>query len=114
MHRCIFGVAHTCVAAEVKFDDVVNNPSRFDRKRVTITGLADVEGDGFWVWRDGRALERVDVKRAIFIAYEIPRHAVISPYAHANLHFVKVTGTIDTRIHGHLGDGSLLASATAR
>lgn len=99
----LIAASQTCFAAEVKFDDLVNNPTRFDRKRVTINGLADVEGDGFWVWRDGRALKRVDVKRAIFVAYEIPAKAVISPYAHANLHFVRVTGTVDTRIHGHLG-----------
>jgi hypothetical protein len=99
----IIGIAHVCVADEVAFDEVVKNPSRFDHRRVTITGLADVEGDGFWVWRDGRALQRVDEKGSIFIAYEIPPHAVRSPYDHANLHFVKVTGIIDTRIHGHLG-----------
>jgi len=99
----LIAASQTCFAAEVKFDDLVDNPTRFDRKRVTITGLADVEGDGFWVWRDGRALRCVDVKRAIFIAYEIPAKAAISPYAHANLHFVRVTGTVDTRIHGHLG-----------
>src|SRR5205807_7417340 len=92
-----------CFAVDVKFDDLVINPARFDRKTVTITGLADVEGDGFWVWRDGQALKHVDVKRGIFIAHEIPRGAEFSPYARANLHFVRVTGIVDTRIHGHLG-----------
>jgi len=92
-----------CFAADVNFDDLVNNPARFDRRTVTISGLADVEGDGFWVWRDAQALKSVDLKGGIFIAHEIPRGAEFSPYAHANLHFVRVTGMVDTRIHGHLG-----------
>ena len=99
----ILGVAHASFGADLTFEDIFANPARFNHKRVTITGLADVGGDAFWVWRDAKAWRHVEDKGAIFVACRIPAGAVVSPYDYANARFVRVTGTIDTSIHGHLG-----------
>jgi hypothetical protein len=99
----LVAVAQLSSAAETKFANIFANPSRFNHKRVTITGLADVGGDAFWVWRDAKAWRHAEDKGAIFVAYKIPAEATVSPYDYANARFVRVTGTIDTSIHGHLG-----------
>ncbi len=99
----VLAVAQLGQAAETKFADIFSNPAGFNHKRVTITGLADIGGDAFWVWRDAKAWRHADDEGAIFVAYDIPAKATVSPYDYANARFVRVTGTIDTSIHGHLG-----------
>ncbi len=99
----IFASAHVALAAEVKFEQLFANPAKFNRKRVTITGIADSVGDNFWVWRDAAAYRHAEDKGAIFIVFDLPVTAIRSPYEYANAHFVKVTGAIDTSIHGHFG-----------
>ena len=95
----MFGIAQCCFGSETVFDDVVKHPSRFNHKRVTVRGLADVGGDEFALWRDARALKHADLKHYICIAVQFRRGATRNPYEYANLHFVKVTGVVDTDIH---------------
>jgi hypothetical protein len=99
----IIGLTPPLFAAEVQFDDVIKNPSRFNHQRVTVTGLAEVQGDTFDLWRDARACKEVDNKHYMFVAQHFPAGARRNPCEYANLHFVKVTGFIETSIHGHLG-----------
>ena len=86
-----------------EFEQLFENPSAFNHKRVTITGIADSVGDNFWVWRDAAAYRHAEAKGAIFIVCNLPVTAVRSPSEYANAHWVKVTGIIDTSVHGHFG-----------
>lgn len=102
------------LAADVTFVELFKNPARYDRKLVTINGVADVGGGHMWVWRDLKAWrdedayvsgkkKHIDNDVAIFIFYILPSSAKTDPYDYANARHVRVTGILDTRIKGHLG-----------
>ena len=98
--------AQTSFTAEVRFDDLMRNPSRFHQQQVTVTGLAEV-GYTIELWRDVRARHRVDLKRVITVVQRVDearRGSVIAPHSEANLYWVKVTGIVDTHLHGRVGD----------
>jgi hypothetical protein len=101
-------------APEVTFPDLFKDPAKYDRKRVTISGIADANGGPLWVWRDLKAWRDLeaclkthrrdcDDTGAIFIAYGNPPSAQVGLYEHLHARRVRATGIIDTRIHGHLG-----------
>jgi hypothetical protein len=101
-------------APEVSFRDLFSNPAKYDRKRVAIRGIADADGGLFWIWRDVKAWHDMeqclksrkrdcDNQGAIFIPYETPPRAERGLYDHVNARWVRVTGILDRRIHGHLG-----------
>lgn len=99
-----FGIAAVSITrfsagAEVPFEDVAKNPSQFNHKRITVRGLADVGGVEFALWRDEGALKHANLKQYICIDVRFPRGVTRNPYEYANLHFVKVTGIVDTTIH---------------
>jgi hypothetical protein len=104
----IIAVGHTCVAAEVAFDDLVRNPVKFNGQRVTVTGLIEVYGDDNELWRDTSARQRIDLKRCIHVWTDLKRPPYpgtnMSPDSPANLHSVKVTRIVDTSIHGRFGN----------
>src|SRR2546428_12859214 len=101
-------------APQVTFSELFKDPANSDRKRVTITGIADADGGLLWIWRDVKAWRDLkaclksrrrdcDETGAIFIIYDNPPRAKVGLYDHVNARHVRATGTIDTRIHGHLG-----------
>jgi hypothetical protein len=100
--------AQVCVAAEVAFDDLIKSPARFDRERVTVTGLIEVNGDDNDLWRDAYARRRLDLKHSIHVVPDLR----LPPYpgtnmsadSPANLHWVKVTGVVDASFRGRFGD----------
>ncbi len=101
-------VAHSCVAAEVSFDDLVRNPARYNLQRVTVKGILEVYGDDNELWRDVSARQRIDLNRCIHVWVDLKRLPYpgtnMSPDSPANLHWVKVTGIADTSMHGRFGD----------
>jgi hypothetical protein len=100
-------VSLPCLAREVPFDDVIRAPERFNRQHVTVTGLIETGGDDHVLWRDVSALKRQDLERSIHVwpDLNLPPYpdTNMSPDSPANLHWVKLTGIIDTSIHGRFG-----------
>jgi hypothetical protein len=101
-------------APEVTFRDLFKDPPKYNRKHVTISGIADADGGLLWIWRDLKAWRDVEAclkshKRdcddtgAIFAVYDTPPREKVGLYDHVNARRVRATGIIDTRIHGHLG-----------
>jgi hypothetical protein len=99
---------------EVAFQELFKNPAKYDRKRVTIRGIADADGGLLWIYRDVKAwrdLEQClesrkrdcDDTGTIFVPYDTPPRAERGLYDHVNARWVRVTGILDTRLHGHLG-----------
>jgi len=101
--RASFGV-------EVQFDDLVKNPARFNHQEVTVKGLLVVEGDSNSLWRDAGALRRLDWKHWIHVYPDLslPPYpgTKMSPDSPANLHWVKLTGIVDTTARSRIGDES--------
>ncbi len=106
--------SHATSVPEVTFQELFANPPKYDRKRVTIRGIADAGGGLLWIWRDAKAwrdLEQClksrkpdcDNQGAVFIPYQTPPRADTGLYDHVNARWARVTGILDTRIHGHLG-----------
>ena len=87
----VFG-ATAAFAAEVRFDDLMANPVRYNRQHVTVKGFATTGGDDFDLWRDLRARQRIDLKRRISVLWDLREE----PNGPANLRWVKVTGIVDT------------------
>jgi hypothetical protein len=100
-------ISSSCLAREVPFDDVIRNPERFNRQRVTVTGLIETGGDDHELWRDVSALKHRDLERSIHVWPDLSRPPYpgtnMSPDSPANLHWVKLTGIVDTSIHGRFG-----------
>jgi hypothetical protein len=99
---------------QVTFRELFKDPAKYNRKRVTIAGIADAGGGLLWIWRDVKAWRDLeaclktrrrdcDDTGAIFVVYDTPPRAKVGLYDHVNARHVRATGIIDTRIHGHLG-----------
>jgi hypothetical protein len=86
---------------------VIRHPERFNRQHVTVTGLIETGGDDHELWRDVSALKHRDLERSIHVWPDLSRPTYpgtnMSPDSPANLHWVKLTGIIDTSIHGRFG-----------
>jgi hypothetical protein len=99
--RASFGV-------EVQFDDLLKNPARFNHQEVTVKGLLVVEGDDNSLWQDTESLRRLDWKHWIHVYPDLS----LPPYpgtnmsrdSPANLHWVKLTGVVDTTARGRIGE----------
>lgn len=101
-------LARTSFALEVPFDELLKNPARFNRQEVTIEGLFEVEGDDNYLWRDARARKQLDWKHWIHVVPDLSLPPYpgtnMSPDSRANLHWVRLTGIVDTTFHGRIGD----------
>ena len=97
----------TTFARDVAFDDLLRNPSRYNRQRVSVTGIAEVVGDDFELWRDEHAVKQMDLERDIRVVQDLnlPPYpgTNVSRYSPVNLHWVKITGMVDTTWHGRFG-----------
>jgi hypothetical protein len=97
----------TVLGADVRFDELVRHPERFNGKTVSVVGVAEDGGDRLGIYRDVDVRRRVDL-RHFFSAY-IPREFPNYPgtnmghYAYANARWIRVKGTVDTRIRGRWG-----------
>lgn len=100
--------AAVCSAAEVQFADLYKTPARFSGTKVTVRGLVEVDGDYIYVWPDAATCKRQDFKRSIFVVQDLRKDPYpgtnLSPYSPANLHWAKVTGTVNMSYHGLFGD----------
>jgi hypothetical protein len=93
---------------EVQFDDLWKNPARFNHQEVTVKGLLVVEGDDNSLWRDADSLRLLDWKHWIHVYPDLS----LPPYpgtnmsrdSPANLHWVKLTGVVDTTARGRIGE----------
>ncbi len=92
--------AAAAVAGEVRFDDLMADPARYNGQRVTVKGFASTGGDDFDLWRDLRARKHYNLKQRISVLWDLREQ----PNGPANLRWVKVTGAVDTSYHGRAGD----------
>jgi hypothetical protein len=92
----------------VPFNDVLKSYSTLNGRRVTLVGLAQVEGADFYLW-NLHDTHHKDLKRAISVLWDTrlpnyPPGSNISHYTYLSFRPVRVTGLIDTRFHGRWGD----------
>jgi hypothetical protein len=90
------------------FNDVLKNYSGLNGRRVTLVGLAQVEGSDFYLW-DLQDTGHKDLKRAISVLWDTrlpnyPPGSNISHYTYLSFRPVRVTGLVDTHFHGRWGD----------
>jgi hypothetical protein len=100
--------ASACFAADLPFNEVLKNYSTLNSRRVTLVGLAQVEGADFYLW-DLRDRRHKHLKRAISVLWDTrlpnyPPGSNISHYTYLSFRPVRVTGLVDTRFHGRWGD----------
>ena len=102
---CILALSQSALAAEVQFDDLHTNFTRYDGEEVTVKGILEVAGNDNYLYRDIQGRERQNVWIHVLPDLNRPDSAGgLAPDAPANLHWVKVTGVIDTSFHGHFGN----------
>lgn len=101
-------LADAILAGNVRFDELVAHPERFNGRRISVVGVAEDGGDRIDVYRDIEARRGIDLAKA-FMAYippEFPNYpgTNMGHYVYANARWVRVTGVVDTRIRGRWGD----------
>lgn len=87
----------------VDFEEVINNPSKFDKKRVTLVAMAEVGGDRFYLYRPPKpALSKAGSGREIYgiLRTEGP------VYDRFNDKLVEVTGVVDANYRGLVSDNA--------
>jgi hypothetical protein len=100
--------ASACFAVDLPFNDVLKSYSALHGRRVTLVGLAQVEGSDFFLW-DLHDKRHKDPERAIWVLWDTrlpnyPTGSNIAHYTYLNFKPVRVTGLVDTRFHGRHGD----------
>jgi hypothetical protein len=104
----LIGSACACIAADLSVDEVLQNYRGLGNRRVTFVGLAEVEGDDFYIW-DLSDKHHKDLKRTVSVWWNMrlpnyPPGSNIAHYTYLNLRRVRISGRIDTRFHGRWGD----------
>ena len=105
-------VAHSSLAAEISFDELLRHPARFDRREVTVKGVLEMTGSVVLnLWRDASAYRRCDLKKYMSILQRgrdidraLRKRPLRAPHSEANLHWVAVTAIVDRRYHGMFSD----------
>lgn len=99
-------VAVSIISAEVfalgsaDFARVINAPSQFDHKRVSLVGVAYVDGDRFTLYQDVAAARNTNLSHAISI--QVP--AGTQKYDRFHRWWIEVSGSVDAQRHGpHFG-----------
>lgn len=98
----------TVLGADVRFDELVTHPERFNGRKVSTVGVAEDGGDRIYLYRDLDTRRRISLAKT-FVAYipaKLPNYpgTNMGHYAYANARWVRVTGVVDMRIHGRWGD----------
>ncbi len=91
----LFGLSATSWA--VDFEEVIKNPSKFDKKRVTLVAMADVGGDRFYLYQPPKPVWSIAGRgREIYgiLRTEAP------VYDRFNDRWVEVTGIVDASYRG--------------
>jgi hypothetical protein len=105
---CFLRFCSAANATELQFDELVKNPARFNGQQVTVKGLFEVGGDDNDLWRDAAARRELNWKRWIHVYPDLRRPGYrgtnLSPDSPANLHWVMLTGIVDTSLHGLVGN----------
>jgi hypothetical protein len=83
------------------FEQILNNPKRFNGKRVTLVGVAEIGGSEFFLYPDVPSAKKG--KNAIFVDAHIFDE---NPYEKFNNHWLKITGIVDTNLRPPLGIGA--------
>jgi hypothetical protein len=100
--------APAVLGADVRFDELVAHPERFNGRKVSAVGIAEDGGDRIYLYRDVDARRRINLAKTFvaYIATKLPNYpgTNMGHYAYANARWVRVTGIVDTRIHGRWGD----------
>lgn len=99
---CLFAIVAFLLLANsppTDFGQVINDPREVDGKRVSLVGIAQIEGNRFALYQDAQAASKGQLSRAVFVRQRIdgPR------YDQFNNHWLKVTGIVDAEQHGPLG-----------
>ena len=82
------------------FEQIVKNAKKFNGKRVTLVGLAEIGGSEFFLYPDVQSAKRGE--NAIFVYANILNE---NPYEKFNNHWLRITGIVDTGIRPPLGVG---------
>jgi len=82
------------------FEQLVKNAKKFNGKRVTVVGLAEIGGSEFFLYPDVQSAKRGE--NAIFVDAHILNE---NSYQKFNDHSLKITGIVDTGIRPPLGVG---------
>jgi hypothetical protein len=94
----ILALSQSAFAAEIQFDDLRTNFKQYDGQQVTVKGILEVAGNDNYLYRDIEGRERQRVWIHVLPDLNRPSSAGgFAPDAPANLHWVKVTGVVDTR-----------------
>ena len=102
---CMLALSQSAFAAEVQFDDLRANFKHYDGRQVTVKGILEVAGNDNYLYRDIQAREHQRVWIHVLPDLNRPDSAGgLAPDAPANLHWVKITGTVDVSFHGHFGN----------
>ncbi len=81
------------------FQKLLVDPKAFDAKRVTLVGIADVYGYGFFLYERALRDGKPDFSRSVFVV-DKPNRTLPSEL---DKHWVKVTGQVDARAGGPYG-----------
>jgi hypothetical protein len=87
---------------------MLQNYRSLGNRRITVVGLAEVEGSDFYLW-DLRDKHHKDLKRTVSVVWNMrlpnyPPGSNIAHYTYLNLRRVRISGRIDTGFHGRWGD----------
>jgi hypothetical protein len=82
------------------FNELVKDPKKFNGKRVTVVGLAEIGGSEFFLYPDVQSAKRGE--NAIFVHANILNE---NPYEKFNNYWLRITGIVDTGIRPPLGVG---------
>ena len=104
----LLGFAATSQAIDLSVDDLLKNYSRLAGRRVTVVGLAEVNGSDFYLW-DLQDSTHKRQSGAVSVLWDMrlpnyPPGSNIAHYTYLNLRRVRVTGLVDTHFHGRWGD----------
>jgi len=98
---CSIGITIVSQSYALQLSEILKNPRRFDAQSVSLTGVADVEGDQFILYENAEAALKTELNHAIFVR---------QPVSTVNLdrlrgRWVKVIGILDAERHGPRGIG---------
>ncbi len=83
-------------APAVNIQSLLADPKIYEVKRITVEGIARVDGDYVTIYPDSIAATKSDFSKGV----SIRGRADAPSYQRLNYHWVRVTGVVNTRLHG--------------